>query len=129
MPTPKDMNKTRCPACGLLDDWTDNPLRPYCSEVCRHLSGHGLAWRVQPYRIVVNSHPHLILQAGPRFDLSESVLKGARERALATERKRRQRAAGSLQDVTLNGQSNASIGRSFSIPAVQNRQEAESYGN
>lgn len=125
MPKPKIINETRCPACGLFDDWMDNPLWPYCSEVCRLLFGHGLAWRVQPYRIAVNSYRHLIVQAGPRFDLRESALKGARGRALAAERKRRQRAVGSLLNVTLNEQSNASIGRSFSISAVENWQETE----
>jgi len=85
------MTLVRCPSCGLLDDWPENPLKPYCSEVCRLLWSHGLAWRVQPYCIVVDTHPHLIVQAGPRFDLRESVLEGARERVLAAERKRRQR--------------------------------------
>ena len=86
------MNLVRCPSCGLLDDWKKNPLKPFCSEVCRLLWRYGLAWRIQPYRIVVDTRPHLIVQAGPDFDLRESELKGARERTLATERKRRQRA-------------------------------------
>ena len=37
------------------------------------------------------SHPYLIVQTGPGFDLRESVLRGARDKAFATERKRRQR--------------------------------------
>jgi endogenous inhibitor of DNA gyrase (YacG/DUF329 family) len=85
------MNPVPCPSCGLIEDWPENPLKPYCSEVCRLLWSHGLAWRIQPYRIVVDTHPHLIVQAGPRFDLRESVLEGTRERVLAAERKRRQR--------------------------------------
>jgi len=85
------MNLVRCPSCGLLDDWPENPLKPYCSAVCRLLCSHELAWRIQPYRIVVDTHPHLIVQAGPRFDLRKSALEGARERVLAAERKRRQR--------------------------------------
>jgi hypothetical protein len=104
------MNPVRCPSCGLLDDWKENPLKPYCSEVCRLLWRHGLVWKIQPYRIVVNDHPHLVVQGGPRFDLRESVLKGARERALATARKRRQRARGGALNVTPTAQRNASIG-------------------
>ncbi len=123
MPKPKIMNETRCPACGSPDP--DGQLRPYCSVVCRALGRSGLGWRTSPYRIVVSSHPHLIVQAGPNFDLRESALKGKRERALATERKRRQRAAVSRSDVTPNEQSNAFIGRLFSISAVENRQGAE----
>ena len=90
MPKPKAMNETRCPACGHPD--LDDLLLPYCSLVCRRLGRLGLDWRPWPYRIVVASHPYLIVQAGPGFDLRESVLRGARDRALATERKRGQRA-------------------------------------
>jgi hypothetical protein len=55
------------------------------------LSRYGLRWELYPYRIVVKGYAHLIVQAGPSFDLRESALKGARERTLAAERKRRQR--------------------------------------
>jgi endogenous inhibitor of DNA gyrase (YacG/DUF329 family) len=103
------MNLVRCPSCELLDDWTENPLKPYCSAVCKLLWRYGLAWRIQPYRIVVNSHPHLIVQAGPHFDVREPALKGARERILATERKRRQRAARSVRNVTRTAHYNPSI--------------------
>jgi hypothetical protein len=127
MPKSKSLNEIPCPTCGSHD--LDDLLRPYCSVVCRALGCFGLGWKTNPYRIVVGSHPHLVVQAGPSFDLRELVLKGARERALATERKRRQRAGGSLPDVTPNKQSNASISRSFSIPRVENRQEEESHGN
>jgi hypothetical protein len=82
----------RCPSCGLAHDWEKNPLRPYCSAVCKLLWQYGLDWRIQPYRIIVGTHPHLIIQTGPVFDLRDAALKGARERTLATERKRGQRA-------------------------------------
>lgn len=55
------------------------------------LSRYGLRWELNPYRIIIESHPHLIVQTGPSFDLRESALKGARERTLTAERKRRQR--------------------------------------
>jgi hypothetical protein len=61
------------------------------SVVDEILSRHGLCWELHPYRIVVDNRPGLLVQAGPIFDLRESVLKGARLRALAAERKRRQR--------------------------------------
>jgi len=61
------------------------------SAVDMILARHGLRWELYSYRIVVDGHPHIIIQAGPQFDLRESVLQGVRERALAAERKRRQR--------------------------------------
>ena len=127
MPKPKAMNETCCPACGSPD--LEDLLLPYCSMVCRRLGRLGLGWRTQPYRVVVASHPHLIVQTGPRFDLRESVLKGARDRALATERKRKQRRVERLQDVTPTAEHTASIGAPFVIPGVENRQGAESYGS
>jgi endogenous inhibitor of DNA gyrase (YacG/DUF329 family) len=114
------MNPVRCPSCGLLDDWPENPLKPYCSVVCQLLWRYGLAWRIQPYRIVVDTQPQLIVQAGPRFDLRNSVLKGARERALATERKRRQRAVHRLRDVTPTTQYNAPIAADSGDLGVEN---------
>jgi hypothetical protein len=56
------------------------------------LSRHRLRWELHPYRIVVDSRPDLVVQAGPIFDLRESVLKEARQRALTAARKRQQRA-------------------------------------
>ena len=111
---------SRCPSCGLLDDWIENPLQPFCSEVCRLVWRHGLAWRVQPCRIVVGSHPHLVIQEGPHFDLRAQALKGARERAMAAERKRRQRGLGSSQDVTPTPQYKPSIGDSFAVLEAKN---------
>ena len=32
------------------------------------LSRYGLSWGLYPYRIVVMSHPHLIVQPGPSND-------------------------------------------------------------
>jgi endogenous inhibitor of DNA gyrase (YacG/DUF329 family) len=113
------MNLVRCPSCGLLDDWKKNPLKPFCSEVCRLLWRYGLAWRIQPYRIVVDTRPHLIVQAGPDFDLSESELKGARERTLATERKRRQRENERHRDVTPTAQYNEAIQGSDALLGVE----------
>ena len=115
------MNLVPCPCCGLLEDWPENPLKPYCSEVCRLLWRHGLAWRVQPCRIVVGSHPHLLVQNGPVFDLSDQALKGARERVLATERKRRQRThSAGLRNVTPKAQLDASVGGDVSLWEVEN---------
>jgi hypothetical protein len=69
-----------------------NDGKPFAmSAVDVVLARHGLRWELYPYRIVVDGHPHIIVQAGPQFDLRESALKGTRERALTAERKRRQR--------------------------------------
>ena len=114
------MKLVRCPSCGLLDDWIKNPLKPFCSEVCRLLWRYGLAWRIQPYRIVVDTRPHLIVQAGPDFDLSESELKGARERTLSTERKRRQRANERQPNVTPTAQYNPPIEGHLAISGPEN---------
>lgn len=57
------------------------------------LARHGLKWELNPCRVVIVSHPDIVVQSGPGFDLREIVLRGARERALATEYKRKQRAA------------------------------------
>jgi hypothetical protein len=127
MSDPKNMSQTCCTSCGSHE--LEDVLRPYCSVVCRTLGRFGLGWRADPYRIVVGSHPHLVVQAGPSFDLRESALKGARQRALATERKRRQRAAVRLPDVTPMAQSTAAKRGSIGILGVGNRQGAESYGN
>ena len=118
MPKPKFMNETRCPVCGHPD--LDDLLLPYCSMVCRRLGRLGLGWRTWPYRIVVASHPYLIVQTGPGFDLRESVLRGARDRAFATERKRRQRRIERLRDVTPTAQDNASIGVPPTALAAEN---------
>jgi endogenous inhibitor of DNA gyrase (YacG/DUF329 family) len=123
------MNPVRCPCCHLLEVWPDNSLKPYCSEVCRSLWRHVLAWRVQPYRIVVASHPHLIVQDGPSFDLRDQALKGARDRELAAERKRRQRRRANISDVTLTTQHSSSIRVPFVISGVENRQGVQSDGN
>src|SRR5262249_34009259 len=112
------MSPVCCPCCGLWDDWVENPLHPYCSEVCRLLNRYGLGWRINPCRIVVKSHPHLIVQEGPQFDLQESVLRGARERVLAAERKRRQRIK--VQNVTSTEQYNAPIQKSIAVSAIKN---------
>lgn len=114
------MNPVLCPSCGLLDDWKKNPLKPFCRDVCRLLWRHGLAWRIQPYRIVVDTRPHLIVQAGPDFDLRESELKGARERTLATERKRRHRENESHRDVTPSAQYNPPIEGYLAISGPEN---------
>ncbi len=98
------------------------------SAVDRLLWRYGLRWELYPYRIVVDTHPHLVVQPGPSFDLRDSALRGARERVLATQRKRKQRSIASLPDVTPTNQYRASIGGLFSIPAVENRLDAESYG-
>jgi endogenous inhibitor of DNA gyrase (YacG/DUF329 family) len=86
-----------CPVCGGHE--MDDLLRPYCSVVCRALGRFGLSWRTNPYRIVVSSHPYLIVQAGPNFDLRDSELKRERKRSLATERKRRQRGGLNASDM------------------------------
>ena len=87
----------RCPSCGSFDtsDWVQ--LRPYCSDVCRLLWRYGLAWQTNPYQIVVRSHPHLVVQTGPNFDLREPALRHARERVLATERQRKHRATARVE--------------------------------
>src|ERR1019366_6603061 len=107
------MNLVECPSCGLLEDWPENLLQPYCSAVCRLLWRHGLAWRVQPCRIVVAGHSDLIVQDGAIFDLREQALQGARERELAAERKRRQRGRANAQDVTPTPRYSPSIGVQF----------------
>jgi hypothetical protein len=61
------------------------------SAVDAVLARHGLRWKLDPYRIVADGYPDVIVQAGSHFDLRESTLRGARERALTTDRKRRQR--------------------------------------
>jgi hypothetical protein len=88
------------------------------SAVDALLARHGLRWELYPYRIVVASHPGLIVQAGPGFDLSEQALKGARERALTTERKRRQRDRDRDRNVTPTAQYNASVGVLRAISGV-----------
>jgi hypothetical protein len=72
------------------------------SVVNEVLSRYGLRWEVHPYRVVVDSHPHLIVQSGPNFDLRESALTGARECTLAADRKRRQR--GRFRDLEMSRQ-------------------------
>ena len=47
------------------------------SVIDQVLFRYGLRWEMAPYRIVVNSHPHLIVQAGPHFDLRAWMLKGS----------------------------------------------------
>jgi len=83
------------------------------------LSRYGLSWGLHPYRIFVASHPHLTIQTGPTFDLREYALAGARERALTTERKRRQRQRfGSLEMSRQPGlmeQYNAPVGGHLAI--------------
>jgi hypothetical protein len=118
MTKPKAVTEPCCPSC--LSPEVEDTLIPYCSYVCRLLGRYGLGWRTNPYHIVVATHPHLIVQPGPDFDLRESALKGARERTLATERKHRQRDRDSAQDVTPTEQDNASIGVPFAIPGVEN---------
>ena len=115
---PETVNEP-CPSCLSLEVEED-ALRPYCSYVCRLLGRFGLGWRTIPYCIVVASHPHLILQAGPGFDLRESELKGARDRALATERKRRQRDRDGVRDVTPTAQYSAVIQVPEAILGTQN---------
>jgi hypothetical protein len=107
----------------------DDLGRPYCNAVCRVLGRFGLGWGTNPYRIVMRSHPHLVVQAGPNFDLRESALKGQRERGLATERKRRQRRVERLRDVTLTAQDSASIGGTAGVSVMENRQGVGSDGN
>jgi hypothetical protein len=93
------------------------------------LSRHGLRWELNPYRIVVGSNPHLIVQAGPSFDLRESALKVARERTLAAERKRRQRArlgaSPMSREVAPTEQSKASIRGHLAISDMQNCLEVQ----
>jgi hypothetical protein len=122
------MNPGPCPSCGLVDDWKENPIKPYCSEVCRLLWRHGLAWRIQPYRVVIGTHPHLIVQSGPRFDLRESALLGAKQRALEADRKHRQRATAKVRNVPSTEQYKPSIQGSFSILGVQDQPEVINYG-
>ena len=74
------------------------------------LRRHGLSWRLQPCRIVLDNYPQLVVQSGPSFDLRDKALKGARERALAATRKRRQRARAIAPDVTPTAQYNEPIG-------------------
>jgi hypothetical protein len=99
------------------------------SVIDQILSRYGLRWELNPYRIVVDSHPHLIIQIGPSFDLRDVALRGARERVLATERKRRQRSRGNTQDVTPTAQYKQSIGVRIGISGAQNHLGVESYGN
>jgi len=114
------MNPARCPSCDFLEDWPENPLKPYCSEVCLLLWRHGLAWRVQPCRIVVASHPHLVVQKGLSFDLREQTLKGARQRELSAERKRRQRVRDNTQEVTPTAQYNPPVEVHLAISGPEN---------
>ena len=89
------------------------------SVIDRVLNRYGLRWAASPYRIVVNSHPHLIVQAAPHFDLRETVLKGARDRVLAAERKRRQRTIRNPKNVTRKEQYKAPIRRYLTVSAPE----------
>ena len=118
-----------CPSCGLVDDWKENPIKPYCSEVCRLLWRHGLAWRIDPYRVVVSTHPHLIVQSGPRFDLRESALLGAKQRVLETDRKRRQRVAARAQNVPPTERYNPSIRGHLTVLGAENPMDKQRHQN
>jgi len=124
MRKPAAINDMPCPSCGVVDPYVPDSLWPYCSDVCKLLGRYELAWRTYPYRIVVLSHPHLVVQAGPRFDLREAALKGARKRALAAERKRRQRqrfnTSPESRQVTQTEQYKPPIGAPFELPGVEN---------
>ncbi|RME67137.1 MAG: DNA gyrase inhibitor YacG [Nitrospirae bacterium] len=41
--------KIKCPICGELTTWQENPYRPFCSERCK-LEDLG-AWFLEQYRI------------------------------------------------------------------------------
>ncbi|OAG26860.1 DNA gyrase inhibitor YacG [Thermodesulfatator autotrophicus] len=43
--------KIKCPQCGKLTFWEENPYRPFCSERCKLIDlGH---WLSEEYRIRV----------------------------------------------------------------------------
>ncbi|AEH45098.1 protein of unknown function DUF329 [Thermodesulfatator indicus DSM 15286] len=43
--------KIKCPHCGKLTSWENNPYRPFCSERCKLIDlGH---WLSEEYRIQV----------------------------------------------------------------------------
>ncbi len=109
MENPNVILEARCPSCGGFESIMENPFLPYCSAVCRLLGRRKLSWKIKPCRIVVDGRPNLIVQSEPHFDLRESALRGARERALETNRKRRQRAAAKLRNVPPTAQYKPSI--------------------
>jgi len=39
----------RCPQCGAVAPWKDNPDRPFCSERCRNLDLGN--WADESYRV------------------------------------------------------------------------------
>jgi endogenous inhibitor of DNA gyrase (YacG/DUF329 family) len=41
--------KIRCPKCGELTTWEENPYRPFCSERCKLLDLG--AWAEEDYKI------------------------------------------------------------------------------
>ncbi|PLY00253.1 MAG: DNA gyrase inhibitor YacG [Desulfuromonas sp.] len=41
--------RVRCPQCGTLTPWKDNPDRPFCSERCRTLDLGN--WAEENYRM------------------------------------------------------------------------------
>ncbi|HZH34860.1 MAG TPA: DNA gyrase inhibitor YacG [Pyrinomonadaceae bacterium] len=43
------MKQIKCPQCGKLTTWENNPDRPFCSERCRMLDFG--AWIDEEYRV------------------------------------------------------------------------------
>lgn len=39
----------KCPGCGALTPFTDNPFRPFCSRACK--GGDLLSWSTGAYQI------------------------------------------------------------------------------
>jgi endogenous inhibitor of DNA gyrase (YacG/DUF329 family) len=47
--------KIRCPRCGTVTNWQENPDRPFCSERCRLIDlGR---WAEESYRIPAGDVP------------------------------------------------------------------------
>lgn len=42
--------KVRCPGCYQMAEWTDNPFRPFCGEMCKNKDLGN--WATGRYRIV-----------------------------------------------------------------------------
>jgi hypothetical protein len=75
------MSPAHCPACEkVVHPLWDSRLWPYCSIVCRQLGRAGLAWRLNPCRII-DPVSGAVLSAGHRFDLSAKAIASLQRQA------------------------------------------------
>jgi endogenous inhibitor of DNA gyrase (YacG/DUF329 family) len=74
----KSSKSIRCPACGGKPD--RNPLRPYCSIVCRVLGLQELQWNVDTYRIS-DAKTGEVLTTAPSFNLTPEGISELKRKA------------------------------------------------